>query len=229
MNWKDKQKNEIRTLSLRWFYSEMIKLGGGLGLYLYSRPRVYRISEASPKIIKGGTLIAANHTSMRDPIILLLVFWYRRLYFPAAKELFEKPINRFFFHNMNCIPIDRSTMDMKPIRRMCKLLEKDRAVAIFPEGAINTTDELLGFKKGTAFMANRSGKPVLPVYIGDRESWWEPIPVIIGEPVDVAALCKSFPKGEALERVSEYLRREELRLEEHYKNVVKPSKNKRCV
>ena len=79
----------------------MIKIGGGLGLYLYLRPRVYRISKSVPKRIRGGILIAANHRSMKDPLILFLVFWYRRLYFPAASELFEKPINRFFFHNMN--------------------------------------------------------------------------------------------------------------------------------
>ena len=222
MNSKDKQKNEIKTLSLRWFYSEMIKIGGGLGLYLYLRPRVYRISKSVPKRIRGGILIAANHRSMKDPLILFLVFWYRRLYFPAASELFEKPINRFFFHNMNCIPIDRSTQNIQPLKKMCGLLKKKRAVAIFPEGAINTSEELLGFKRGTAYMANKSGCPVLPVYIGSREKWWQSIPVVIGEPVDVAALCRNYPRGEAVDRASEYLRNEEQRLEEYYESVVKP-------
>ena len=191
----------------------MIKLGGGLGLYLYLRPKVYRISKKAPLRVKGGSIIAANHTSMKDPLILFLVFWYRRLYFPAAKELFEKPINAFFFHNMNCIPIDRSSNNIGAIRRMCDLLAKNRAVAIFPEGAINTTEaELLEFKKGTVYMANKTRKPVIPVYIGSRERWWQSTPVVIGEPVDVRALCMEYPRSEALDRASEYLRNEENRL-----------------
>ena len=229
MNLKNKQQSEKKTLSLRLFYSEMIKLGGGIGLYLYFRPKVYRISDKVPKLIKGRYLIAANHRSMKDPIILFLTFWNRRLYFPAAKELFEKPINRFFFHNMNCIPIDRSTHNMGAIRRMCGLLEKNRAVVIFPEGAINTTEEeLLGFKKGTAFMANKSRSPVLPVYIGERERWWQCIPVVIGEPVDVSEICKKYPRTEAVDRASEYLRDEEARLAEFYQTL-RSNKAKRCI
>ena len=207
----------------------MIKLGGGLGLYLYLRPKVYRISKRSPKRIKGGCLIAANHTSTKDPIILFLTFWYRRLYFPAAKELFEKPINRFFFHNMNCILIDRSTHNIRAIRRMCELLEKNRAVAIFPEGAINFTDEeLLSFKEGTAYMANKTRKPVLPVYIGSREKWWQSIPVIVGEPVDVAAIYSGFPRAEAMNKTSEYLRVEERKLAAYCRTIYEKRK-KRCL
>ena len=229
MSSKYKHKNEIKTLSLRWFYSEMIKLGGGLGLYLYLRPRLYRVSEGTPKRISGGVLIAANHRSQRDPLILFLVFWYRRLYFPATSELFEKPMNRFFFHNMNCIRIDRSENNVQALKTMCGWLKKNRAVAIFPEGAINTTEKLLNFKKGTAYMANKSGRPVVPVYIGDREKWWQCIPVIVGEPVDVKALCRSLPRGEALDRASEYLRDEELRLKNYYDSVVRPKQSKRCI
>lgn len=216
MSWKDKHKSEINTLSLRAFYSEMIKLGGGLVLYLRFRPRVYRISDNVPKRLRGGYLIAANHRSMRDPIILFLVFWYRRLYFPAAKELFEKPINRFFFHNMNCIPIDRSAHNIRAIRRMCDLLERNRALVIFPEGAINRTDrELLEFKKGTVYMANKTSKPVLPVYIGERKKWWQSTPVIVGEPIDVAVISDCCAKGEGIDKACEYLRDREVYLAEY--------------
>ena len=222
MNSKDKPKRKKkRRLSLRSFYSEMIKLFGGFGLFLYLRPKVVRISERVPKSIKGGVLIAANHTSMLDPLILFLVFWRRRLYFPATEELFKKPINRFFFKNMNCIRIERNSPNTSAVRTMCEWLKEDKAIAIFPEGAINTSEELLNYKKGTAFMAKRSGKPVLPVYIGKREKRLEPLYVVIGEPIDVTEMCKDMPKAEAMAKVSEHLRDAELALAEHYEKIKK--------
>lgn len=227
MNLKRKQKSDIKTLSLRAFYSEMIKIFGGLGLYIYARPRIYYVSRAA-KRLRGGVLIAANHRSMRDVILLFLTFWYRRLYFPATSQLFNNPINRFFFYNMNCIPINKSGQNIGALRRMCELLNKNRAVVIFPEGSINKNDELLDFKKGTAYMANKTGKPVVPVYIGEIGKWWQMTPVIVGEPIDVAAYCGKFPRAEAMDRASEYLRDEEKKLASYCKTLYK-KKNKRCV
>ncbi|MBQ8850027.1 MAG: 1-acyl-sn-glycerol-3-phosphate acyltransferase [Clostridia bacterium] len=221
MNSKNKPKRKKRKFSLRSFYSEMIKLFGGLGLYLYLRPKVYRVSEKTPKKIKGGVLIAANHTSMLDPLILFCVFWYRRLHFPATKELFRKRINRFFFKNMNCILIDKDAFNTAALRTMCELLKENKAIAIFPEGAINTNEALMNYKMGTAFMAKKSGKPVLPVYIAQRKKWWQSIPVVIGEPVDVAAICKDSPRSEALMRASETLRNIEAGLAEYFESNIK--------
>ena len=196
-------------------------------MYLYLRPRVHRVSDKVPKKINGGVLIAANHTSMLDPLILFTVFWYRRLYFPATKELFRKKINRFFFKNMNCILIDKNNFNSAAVRTMCEYLNENKAIAIFPEGAINLSDELMNYKLGTVFMAKRSGKPVLPVYISGRDKWWRPIHVCIGEPVDVAALCKEFPKREALVKVSEYLRDRELFLEKYCRDIVSRNEKKK--
>ena len=228
MNLKDKQRSETKTLSLRLFYSEMIKIFGGIGLYIYARPRVYYVSKAAAKKIKGGVLIAANHRSLKDVFMLFLTFWYRRLHFPAIAKLFEKPINRFFFYNMNCIPIDKSTYNVGALKTMCELLKRNKAVAIFPEGAINEDEELMSFKRGTAYMANKTGKPVVPVYIGERKKWWQQTPVIVGEPIDVATFCRNYPRTEAIDRASEYLRKEEIKLAE-YCNAVCEKKNKRCV
>ena len=221
MNLKDKQKKKNGTPFLRSFYSEMIKLFGGPWLCLYLRPRVHRISSDVPKRIKGGALIAANHTSMLDPLVLFCVFWYRRLYFPATKQLFEKPINRFFFYNMNCIRIDKDSANIGALKHMCGLLKKERVIGIFPEGGINNTEDILSYKSGTAYMALKSGKPVFPVYIANRENRKQPTHVILGEPVDVTAICDGLPRSERIACVSEYLRDAELRLEEYYNTKIK--------
>ena len=222
MNSTDKsKKKKKRKLSLRSFYYEMIKIFGGLWVSLYVRPKVYRISDSVPKRIKGGVIIAANHTSCLDPVALFCVFWYRRLYFPATEELFYKPINSFFFTNMNCIRIDRNSPNTAALKEMCRLLKRDKAVAIFPEGGINATDEMKVFKKGTAYMALRCNCPILPVYISKKETRREPTYIVIGEPVNVTDVCKDMSKEEAVERVSEYLRNAEIALAEYCDKIKK--------
>ena len=227
MNLKDKPQGKIKTLSLRAFYSEMIKIVGGIGLYIYARPRVYYVSKKAAKKIKGGVLIAANHRSLKDVFLLFLTFWYRRLHFPATAQLFEKPINRFFFYNMNCIPIERSAQNVSALKRMCELLKKNKAVAIFPEGSINKGEELMDFKRGTAYMANKTGKPIVPVYIGEIGRWWQMTPVIVGEPIDVAGMCGQLSRAEAIDKVSQHLRNEEEKLAEYCRGISE-KKKKRC-
>ena len=218
---KQKRKKRIKSKGLAVFYSEMIKFFSGVGIFLYLRPKIHRISKKVPKNIKGRLLIAANHTSMLDPVALFYVFWRRRLYFPATEALFSKPINRFFFENMNCIRIERNANNTSAIRKMCALLNDERAVAIFPEGRINATAEDIEIKLGTAFMAVKCNCPILPVYISHREKRWQRIHVVIGEPIFVDAVCKGLARGDAIAAVSESLKKAEKALEGYYEEKVK--------
>ena len=216
---KNRQKRRTRSKGLAIFYSEMIKVFGGAGAYLYLRPKIHRISENAPMSMKGGVLIAANHTSTLDPVALFCVFWRRRLYFPATEELFAKPINRFFFKNMNCIRIDRCSSNAKAVRTMCELLRDGRAVAIFPEGRINADEADIDLKKGTAYMALKCGCPILPVYISHRKSARERLHVVIGEPIYGERVCEGMSRGERVDALSAYLKSKESELERFYSKI----------
>lgn len=203
-------------------YSHMIKILAAPGAVLWYRIKLHRISEKSPKNLKGGVIIASNHNSFNDPVILFYAFWRKRLSFLATKELFGTPINRFFFKNMNCIMVDREKFGVSTLKEACRKLKHDLSVVIFPEGLINCTeDELLRYKAGAAFMATKSGKPVLPVYIANRKRWWERTHVVIGECVDISQICRDIHKKDALNYASEYLYRQELVLAEYYHTYIK--------
>ena len=222
MSLKDKQRERKQKKPLFNPYSDMIKLLACPGATLWYRIKVHRISDEVPKRIKGGVLIASNHISFHDPIILFYTFWYRRVSFLATKDIFGTSINRFFFKNMNCIMVDRKDLNMSAVKSVCRRLAHNMAVVIFPEGAINRSEqELLAFKEGTAFMAQRSGKPVLPVYISQRNSIWERTHVVVGEPVDVVELCKKYPRSEGIRQVSKYLYEKENELANFYYTHIK--------
>ncbi len=222
MSLKNKQKRKNRRRYPYNPYNDMIKIFGGWGAALCLRPKVHRVSSSVPKKIKGGVLIASNHTSSTDPIILFCVFWYRRLTFLATKEIFVKAINRFFFKNMNCLPVDKEQFSSDTLRVVNDRLKKNMAVVIFPEGKINREEEdILKFKDGTVYIAYRCNKPILPVYIARRDRWWKQNHVIIGEPIYVDKLYTELPRAERIRHISEYLRNYELSLAKYYKTLIK--------
>ncbi len=119
---------------------------------------------------EGGFLLAANHFSFVDPLILG-AFLRRRLWFIMAEDQFEKPLVHAFSRLMDVIPVKAgAAFKLAPIRKALKLLKQGRAVAIFPEGQRSSTGRLLPPQPGLGVLATRGGVPVVPVAIaGTRE------------------------------------------------------------
>ena len=186
------------------FFYDFTKVTGALPALAIVRP-VIRYA-GKKQHIRDGVLLMANHRSGIDPITVCCTFWYRRPRFIATKELFEKPVRRFFFSAMHCIRVDRDNFSMHTYRETCRQLKDGKMVCIFPEGEINRSEEAVkGFKKGAAVMAYESGVPLLPVYIRPREHWYESTHVMIGEPVNLHAQYPERPSLDEWERIAEKL------------------------
>ena len=227
MSLRKEQVKKSRRKHRRFLYSpyyDLVKfLGGGIAA-LCMRPKVHRITENVPKRMKGGVVIAANHTSFSDAVILFVVFWYRRLAFLATKDLFNNKFNKIFFRNLNCIEVDKEKFSTKTLRAICDRLNGNHPVVIFPEGKINGEGEtLLDFKEGTVYVAMKCNKPILPVYIAVRDSLKKRHNVVIGEPVYVNELYTDAPRADRIKLISEYLRDYELRLKNYYDEEVEKS------
>jgi 1-acyl-sn-glycerol-3-phosphate acyltransferase len=136
---------------------------------LYFRVRV-RGGERIPE--RGAFLLAANHFSFADPLILGC-FLRRRLWFVMAEEQFEKPIVKTFSRLMDVVPVRAgAAFQLSAVRRILSLLKEGRAVAIFPEGRRSDTGGLLDPQPGLGVFASRAGVPVVPVAIvGTREAY----------------------------------------------------------
>lgn len=122
--------------------------------------------------LKKRLIIAANHTSNLDPIILGLASKHE-LFFPAKVELFRGPkAFAWLIKYFNAFPLHRSVMDIEIMRRFIYLLKRGMTVAVFPEGTRNRSDEFLPFKPGVALLAIATHTPVVPTYIyGIAESF----------------------------------------------------------
>lgn len=137
-----------------------------LPLCLIMMPRLYGRRENLR--IKGGVIFVCNHLSQMDPVALCLIS-PRIIHFMAKKELFETKIGRLFFKSLFVFPVSRKSADVKSIKNAISMLSRGKAFGIFPEGKRSVTGSLDEIEKGPAFIAVKSGAPVVPIYLSPNE------------------------------------------------------------
>ena len=114
----------------------------------------------------GPAVLIANHTCCIDHL-LLQSSCRRVLGFMIAREFFELPIVHAFCVRVGCIPVNRDGRDIQATRAALRALSEGKVLPIFPEGKVTpTAGRTLGpMLSGAAFIAVRSGAPVIPAYI----------------------------------------------------------------
>lgn len=149
----------------------------------------------------GGVLLIANHLSYIDPVVLQMAC-PRRIRFIGYKGLRENAFFDWAFRQSGVISIS-ATSPADGMRRAIKSLAAGEVVAIFPEGHISRTGQLMSIQRGFEVIARRSGVPVVPAFIdgvwgsifsfaGNRYLWksprLKPTPVFVqfGAPIPPA-------------------------------------------
>ena len=201
------------------FLYDFVKITGAIPSFLWFRLRIIRENKNVPKKLKGGVLIASNHVSFLDPVIVHCVFWYRRLHCLATKDLFSSNLKRKFFNAMNCIMVDKQNFNVRSLHDVCDRLKEEKAVVIFPEGTVNREENSVkDYKSGVILMAHISKKPILPMCIIKPKRWYNRTTVVLGEPVDVLSKCGQIPTMEEIDKLSNYLHDKEVELKKLYEN-----------
>ncbi len=119
------------------------------------------------EIDSGADMILMNHQGIVD-IIGLEALQANHLRWIAKKELFSMPWFGLLLKNSDMISVDRENKAglVKLIKDVKESVEvKNRAVALFPEGTRAGGQELLPFKVGAKFVAEKLGLKVQPVVI----------------------------------------------------------------
>ena len=154
----------------------------------------------------GPVIVACNHVSYLDPVVLGIGF-RRPVTYLAKKELFAIPVLGPIIVGLGVYPLDREAGGVAAVRAALRALKDGRCVGIFPEGTRNLTGEVEG-KGGAALLGALSGAPVVPAAIsGTRHARpFHPIRVIYGEPIIVERKRKA--DGDDLEKwTAEIMRR----------------------
>lgn len=154
----------------------------------------------------GPVIIACNHVSYLDPVVLGIGF-RRPITYLAKKELFAIPVLGPVITWLGVYPLDREAGGVAAVRAALRALKEGRCVGIFPEGTRNLSGRAEG-KGGAALLAALSGAPVVPAAIAGtrRARPFHRIRVAYGEPIQVERRRKA--DGDDLEKwTAEIMRR----------------------
>lgn len=162
--------------------------------------RVEKIGEENIKE-KGAYLICANHRSNWDAPILVSNF-KRKVYVMAKAELFKNKFIKWFGRKCCVFPVKRGMRDIESIKYSLNLLKDGEILVIFPEGTRNGMEKNGKAQNGVAYMAIRTGVPVIPVGIQGEMKPFKKVKLNIGEPLDFSQYKTNKPEKEILDRVS---------------------------
>jgi 1-acyl-sn-glycerol-3-phosphate acyltransferase len=112
---------------------------------------------------QGPFIVVLNHLSAIDPL-LLFGLMPARLEMAGMAAMSHR--NDFFIgwvvNHAGAIWVRRGKVDRRALREALEALASGRPIGLSPEGTRSKTGALIEAKKGTAFLAIRSGAPILP-------------------------------------------------------------------
>jgi 1-acyl-sn-glycerol-3-phosphate acyltransferase len=111
---------------------------------------------------EGAAILMINHIAFIDPIIVLHAI--PRNIVPLAKiEAYDYPVIGIFPRLWEVIPVRREEFDRRAVQQVLEVLGAGEIVLVAPEGT--RSPQLQHGKEGIAYLASRSGVPVVPVAI----------------------------------------------------------------
>lgn len=124
---------------------------------------------------EGPLIIAANHASNLDPVVLassVMPKLGRRFQWLGKRELFDWPVVGWMARNGGVHAVDRATADVEAYRLAKRILDEGHALFVFPEGTRSRDGALQPARDGAAVLALRTGAPIVPIAIaGSYERW----------------------------------------------------------
>jgi 1-acyl-sn-glycerol-3-phosphate acyltransferase len=150
-----------------------------------------RVEGAGHLPASGPAILAANHRSNMDPVLLACAV-KRPVAFMAKAELFVGPL-AWILRVIGQFPVQRGGIDREALRQTSAVLAGGGVLGLFPEGT-RGSGSFATVQTGLAYIVLRQRCPVLPVAIFGTErvrrrlGWLplaSPVRIVIGPPVDL--------------------------------------------
>ena len=127
---------------------------------------------------QGPVILAANHRSYLDPVVLTGVAFRRgrKPRYLGKKEVFDVPVAGQLMRALGQIRVERGTGDATPLKLAIEALERGEAIGIFPQGTIPRGeaffDPVLHGRTGVARLALATEAPVVPIALWGTDRIW---------------------------------------------------------
>jgi 1-acyl-sn-glycerol-3-phosphate acyltransferase len=112
---------------------------------------------------EGPLIVAANHFSYMDPVVLQAMF-PRRIAFMMT-EIYYEGRGKWLFQLLHCICVTEKGSNRAALKQGMTVLKKNDVLGIFPEGGVSREGLLQEGNPGIGFLVAKSGAPVIPAFI----------------------------------------------------------------
>ena len=188
--------------------------------------KLYNIDTA-PR--QGALIVAGNHLGVLDAMIVFSVIDKRDYIVMVAEYHKNYAFRRWLASIVGGIFVDRYQADFAALREVIKRLNQGGVLIISPEGTRSKTGGLLPGQPGTAYLASKTGVPVLPVSIAGSEDSLvaanlkrlrrSPVNVVFGEAINFAPVSREGREETLQEYTDEIMCQIAALLPEDYRGV----------
>jgi 1-acyl-sn-glycerol-3-phosphate acyltransferase len=164
-----------------WARRYPVRLARAVVVDNVARPLAHAI--ASPDVrgdellslVESPVILVANHTSHLDTALLVSVLpprlRHRTIVAGAADYFFDRKWKAHMWAFLTAaIPIERQRVNRKSADLAAEMIEDGWNLLIYPEGGRSPDGWMQTFRPGAAYLAVRTGRPVVPVHL---EGTWK--------------------------------------------------------
>jgi len=159
-----------------WARRYSVRLARTAWTELVTRPTMAVVAQPSVegldrfRTTQSPVIFAANHASHLDTPLVLSVLpepWRHKVVTLAAADYFfdSRVKAAYFAFSLNAVPIERVKVSRESSERAEALIAAGWNLLIFPEGGRSPDGWGQPHRGGAAWLAARSGRPLVPVYI----------------------------------------------------------------
>ena len=199
-----------------------------LALYGFLRLLIVAIGKAVFRLrIEGAELVPASGAFILAPVhrsnldfAIVAAVTRRRMRYMGKDSIWKVKWLHWFFDALGAFPVRRGTPDREAMRTVTDLLTAGEPVVMFPEGTRKFGPVVEELFDGVAYVAMKTGVPIVPVGIGGSEAAWPKgkkipkphrITVVVGPVIRPEVSGKSVPRR-AIKDQTDQLRAEVQRL-----------------
>jgi len=118
---------------------------------------------------KGGVIIVSNHLGRLDAALGILMANRGDAILMIAEKYQKSAVWRWFAKNLDAIWLNRFEVDFHAMRQVLKRLRQGEMLVLAPEGTRSGSESLAPDKFGAAYLAGKTGVPLIPVGVTGTE------------------------------------------------------------